>query len=393
MMLKRFIFLIIISSLALPLAAQNVTEQNRRKKELEEEIAYLDKQLSSNISKKRASMRDLNFIKRKISNRKKILSEIDLEIKKIDFQIGAKERELSKLEERYADLKERYSQLIYASFKNRDQNVWFMYVLAGENFGQGYRRWTYFKNYASAMRGKAQAIRETGERIKQESKKLDSLKNNALKQKNQKEQEKSKLEKEEKSANSIVNQLSRQEKNFRKQLAERKKERDKLNKEIQRILAKAVKEKKSPTYKETPAEKQLSSEFGQNKGKLPWPLKRGIISERYGQHFHPVFKRIKLPFNNGVHISTDPGAQVLSVFRGVVKQVLYMPGYNQCVLIQHGNYYTFYCKLQQVNVKSGDIVEKGTILGTLAEDDGESVLHFQLWNGTVKQNPEIWLSK
>jgi septal ring factor EnvC (AmiA/AmiB activator) len=105
-----------------------------------------------------------------------------------------------------------------------------------------------------------------------------------------------------------------------------------------------------------------------------------------------VFKHIKLPFNNGVTISTNLNAEVLAVFDGVVKQILVMPGYNQCVLIQHGNYYTFYTKMERVRVKTGQSVSTGEVIGTLAENEGNSTIHFQLWNGTTKQNPEHWIS-
>jgi murein DD-endopeptidase MepM/ murein hydrolase activator NlpD len=137
----------------------------------------------------------------------------------------------------------------------------------------------------------------------------------------------------------------------------------------------------------------LSGIFAENKGKLPWPVKEGVIIEKFGQHNHPVFKHIKLPFNNGVNIATSLNSEVMVVFDGVVKQILVMPGYNQCVLVQHGNYYTFYTKMEKVRVSAGDQVKTGEVLGILTESEGNSVLHFQLWQGTSKQNPEHWISK
>lgn len=175
------------------------------------------------------------------------------------------------------------------------------------------------------------------------------------------------------------------------QLNVKRKEVEKLNREIERILSDATKEKERPDYKASAVDIALSEEFGKNKGKLPWPVKRGAIIEQFGQHNHPVFKNVKMPFNNGVNISTDAGADVSSVFDGVVKQVLMMPGYNQCILVQHGDYFTFYTKLDAVYVKSGQKVKTGEILGKLAISDEESVIHFQLWKGTSKQDPEEWL--
>jgi len=210
---------------------------------------------------------------------------------------------------------------------------------------------------------------------------------------NQREQENRSLQQEEKRAKDIITQLSRREREFRQQLTAKRKEIERLNREIERILAEAAKAKKSSDYKNTEADRVLSDKFENNKGRLPWPVKEGVIIDHFGQHNHPVFKNIKLPFNNGITISTNLNAQALAVFDGIVKQILVMPGYNQCVLIQHGNFYTFYTKLDRVSVKSGDSVKTGQILGTLAEAEGNSAIHFQLWSGTIKQNPEHWLQK
>ena len=132
--------------------------------------------------------------------------------------------------------------------------------------------------------------------------------------------------------------------------------------------------------------------FEKNKGKLPWPVRQGTITEHFGIHRHPVYKNLKLPECNGVTFTTGRAEEVFSVFDGVVKQIVVMPGYDQCVLIQHGTYFTFYCKLGKVAVKSGQTISRGQKIGTLEpETKNSSSLHFQIWNGTVKQNPENWL--
>jgi murein DD-endopeptidase MepM/ murein hydrolase activator NlpD len=115
------------------------------------------------------------------------------------------------------------------------------------------------------------------------------------------------------------------------------------------------------------------------------------VIEKFGQHNHPLFKGVKMPFNNGINISTALNAEVSVVFDGVVKQVIAIPGYNQCVLVQHGSYFTFYCKLANVSVKVGQSLKTGDKLGTLSNTQNTSTLHFELWQGTTKQNPELWL--
>ena len=118
---------------------------------------------------------------------------------------------------------------------------------------------------------------------------------------------------------------------------------------------------------------------------------QGVIVDRFGQHYHPVFTNVKLPFNNGITIAVSKGAEVQAVFDGIVKQIVVMPGYNQCVLVQHGNYFSFYCKLKSTAVKPGDKVRTGQKIGSVDTINGETQLHFQIWQGSKPQNPETWL--
>ena len=135
---------------------------------------------------------------------------------------------------------------------------------------------------------------------------------------------------------------------------------------------------------------QLSKENAADKRQLPWPV-NGTIVGRYGKHKHPVYKNVELPFNNGVNISTAALEPVKAVFDGEVSKVVVMPGYNQCVLIQHGEYYSFYCKLKQVNVRAGDKVSCGQQIGIVDTISDQTQLHFQIWKGTASTDPEPWL--
>lgn len=389
----RVAITIIFAILSLRVSAQNVSEQTKRREEIEKEIAFLDKQLAANKSRQQAGTKEINFIQRKIANRKKLLQEIEQEIILIDARTGERERDVAKLSAELESLKRSYSHLVYNAYKHRDRTVWILYVLASNNIDQGYRRWSYLKNYSAAIRKNAEAIRQKNQLLSTEIENLSKNREESLKMKSQREQESRTLQAEEKRAKDIVNQLSRREREFRQQLTEKRREVERLNREIERILAEAAKAKKSTDYKETEADRLLSDKFENNKGRLPWPVKQGVIIDHFGQHNHSVFKNITLPFNNGITISTTLNADALAVFDGVVKQILVMPGYNQCVLIQHGNFYTFYTKLDKVRVKSGDVVKTGEPLGSLAEAEGNSSIHFQLWSGTVKQNPEHWLRK
>ena len=187
-----------------------------------------------------------------------------------------------------------------------------------------------------------------------------------------------------------MKRLAKSEKQYRADLAAKKKEVERLNKEIQKLLKTTVAAQKKD---QTKVDTALSDEFAKNKGKLPWPIKQGVIVERFGVHNHPVYTNLKLPDNPGITFSTAKSADVFCVFDGEVRKIIVMPGYNQCVLVQHGEYFTLYCKLGKVSVKSGQKVKTGDKLGTLEADSNTSTLHFQLWKGTDKQDPEKWLKK
>ena len=206
----------------------------------------------------------------------------------------------------------------------------------------------------------------------------------------EREEEYRKLVEEEKKSKEDMKRLAKTEKQYRADLAAKKKEVDRLNKEIQKLLKSTVAAQKKD---KTQVDVALSSEFAKNKGKLPWPLKQGVITERFGVHNHPVYTNLKLPDNPGITFSTTRGADVYCVFDGEVRKIIVMPGYNQCILVQHGEYFTLYCKIGKVSVKSGQKVKTGDKLGTLEIDGNTSSLHFQLWKGTDKQNPESWLRK
>lgn len=384
------LFLTIIS---IQLFSQTISEQTKMRESIEREIALLDKQLVTNKTQQKTSTIELSLIQQKIATRRKLLSRIESDINEIDQQSRQKESEVNQLNSELELLKERYSHLVYSSYKNRDKTVWILYILASKNVEQGYRRWSYLRNYSSALKVSAVSIREKSEELQKEMAKLAIMKEESLNMKKQREQEYRSLAMEEKKSKDIVNQLSRKEREFRKQITNKRREVERLNREIERILAEATKEKSSAGAQEIAATRSLSNKFENNKGRLPWPVKEGIVIEAFGQHNHPVFKHIQLPFNNGVNISTSLNAQVLAVFDGLVKQILVMPGYNQCVLVQHGNYYTFYTKIEKVRVSTGDKISTGDVIGILAESEGNSVLHFQLWHGTDKQNPEHWISK
>ena len=204
-----------------------------------------------------------------------------------------------------------------------------------------------------------------------------------------------KLQAEQNDSQKLVNQLKRDKKKYQQDLSRKQKEVEALNREIQRIINEALDQKsggkKSAESKTSkPIDYTLAKQFESNKGKLPWPAE-GAVVDHFGQRYDPVYTNLKLPFNNGISIALQQGSAIKAVFDGEVKQVVVMPGYNKCVLVQHGDYFSFYCKMGAVGVKKGDKVKTGQTLGTVDTIGGETQLHFQIWAGKTPQNPETWL--
>ena len=387
--MRRALIVILSLFMALPaLQAQSIDSHKELKKKIEQEISFINNQLKNLNTKQKATRENLTLIQKKASNRKAIISQLDVQIRDAEKQIEAKNAEIKKLQREIDTLGAYYSRLVYNAYKNRNTKAWFMYVLASENIGQGYRRLSYIKNLSGTVKEQAEKIRTKREELEREKKLLEGMVAQANKTRGDRQREYKTLVAEEKEAQGVIKEISKNQGKYRKELAAKRKEVERLNREIQQMVQKSV---ASDKKKNLPVDTKLSGSFEQNKGKLGWPVARGVITEQFGVHFHPVYRNIKLPENNGITIKTDKNAEVHCVFEGVVKQIVMMQGYGQCVLVQHGAYYTFYCKLRKVSVKSGQKVATGAVLGYLEADGNASSIHFQIWKGTQKQNPESWL--
>lgn len=389
--MRWFAVILMSLSLALSVQGQNVRAQEEKRARLEREIEILDRQLSENASKSSSMLSNLTLIRKKVSNRKALVAESERQVRQYSDQIYLKQRTINRMQARIDTLSQHYTKLVLSAYKNRDARLWYMYMLASDNLGQAFRRMYYFKNLSSQMNQEARRIKEAKLELEKEREALQALKKEAESVKVVRAAELKKLQEEEKQSNKIVKQLQSNRKKYQAQLASKKKEVDALNREIERMVSSAMKGGSSKgSSGKTEYDKKLAAEFSRNKGNLPWPAD-GPVVDRFGQKYHPVYKNLKLPPNNGVDIALSKGTKVRAVFDGVVKQIVVMPGYNKCILVQHGNYFTFYCKLGSTSVKAGDKIKTGDLLGTVDMINGQVLLHFQVWQGNKPQNPEHWL--
>ncbi len=384
----RYVLVLFAAFFCLSATAQDTKVQEAKKARLEREIAIIDKQLKENASKSSSMLSDLELIRKKVSNRKELVAESDRQVKRYNDDIYLAQVKINRLQERVDVLIENYAKLVRSAYKNRDTRVWYMYMLASENLGQAFRRMGYFRNLSEMMKTEARNIREMQAELEAQKSELQALKRKAEQLKKVRVKELEDLRADEKRADAVVKKLQKDKKKYQSQLAAKKKEVVALNREIERIVAAAVKPKSSG--KKTVVDTKLDAAFANNKGKLPWPADGPVVA-RFGKHYHPVYKNLELPPNNGIDIALSKGTQIRAVFDGVVKQVMVMPGYNQCVLIQHGNYFTLYCKLKSLNVAEGDKVKTSDIIGSVDAIGGQVQLHFEVWKGAKPQNPEGWL--
>lgn len=380
----------------LPCAAQNksVKQLEKERTQLEKEIALLNRKLSDNSSQSSTALSNLTLVRGKIKARQKLIDGCDQTLRVLDDSIRTCQGQIDKLQARYDTLFSYYGRLVRGAYKNRDSRMWYMYVLASESVGQGLRRFGYLRSLSGEMSAQAVRIRETSAALEVQRERLTLLRKEAAEMRRQIVHERTKLQDEETQSNRMVQSLKKDRKKYEQQLKEKNRQKDALNRKIADLIRQQSKQqgKKGSGGKTTSTaiDTKLSNEFAANKGRLPWPVE-GSIVERFGKHQHPVYQNVELPQNNGVTLVVKRGAQVKAVFNGKVTQIVVLPGYNQCVLVNHGAYYTLYSKLKTVAVKPGDKVTTGQVVGTVDTIGGEDLFHFELWDGTTPQNPENWL--
>ena len=387
--MKKFV-LIALSLLfcSATLSAQDAQKQQVEK--LRKEIEDLDRQLKANEGKSADATAQLALTKKKIEACRQLVAQSERESSRLSREIRQKNSQIAQTQQALDENLAYYQSLIKSAYLSRDPKLRFLYVISGESVAQVVRRFNYLRSASDNLRDEAKSIAQRKEVLEREKLQLDSLRQENKAVLAQRNQELQTLKASEKKESQILAGLQKNKSKYQAEIKKKKKEIDALNKKIAELIAEQNRKRKAKSSPQKQVDIQLSKEFAANKGKLPWPV-NGTIVGRYGKHKHPVYKNVELPFNNGVNISTAALEPVKAVFDGEVSKVVVMPGYNQCVLIQHGEYYSFYCKLKQVNVKAGDKVSCGQQIGIVDTISDQTQLHFQIWKGTASTDPEPWL--
>ena len=398
-MRKALFIVMLVLATALSAGAQNssVKRLENQRAQLEKDIARLNSMLNQNTMRSSEILSSLTLVRRKISAREQIIASYDQTLKILNDSLRMCQRELDRLQARHDTLQLYYSRLVRGAYKNRDTRLWYMYVLSSGSVSQAFNRMGYFRNLSSQMSDQAQKVKEAAAELEVHKTRLNKIKAETNQMKQKVVDERSKLRTEEGDASKMVDKLKKDRKTYEKQLKEKNRQKEELNRKIADLIRQQTKKqsgggKKSSGGKTTSTQidTKLSNEFAANKGRLPWPVE-GTVVERFGKHAHPVYKNVQLPQNNGVTLVVKREAQVKAIFNGTVTQVVVLPGYNQCVLVNHGEYFTLYSKLKSVTVKAGQKITTGQVVGTVDTIGGEDLFHFELWKGSTPQNPENWL--
>src|SRR6056297_637204 len=387
-----FIIIALLGYLTLPASfSQSKEELQKRIEKNQKEIELTNQIIKNTKQNKKSSLNHLYVLKKRINLRDNLIKQLNQQISNLDTQIIYNQEAIKLLNQDLQKLKKNYAKIIYYAYKHKNDLDQMMFILASESFNQAYKRYKYLKQYAEYRRSQGQEIVIKTQKLEYETQKLKSLKKDKKEILAYKTQEKVKLKNERIKVNNRVRELKNKQKKLRRELKDKQRIIAQLENEIEKI----IEEERNRTrlWKNlTERQKQISKNFQNSRGKLPWPINDGVITRKFGEHDHPVLKGIKT-YNNGVDINTSEESVVRSIFEGVTRKVVSIPGANLTVIIRHGNYLTVYSNLVDVKVKPGDIVGKGQIIGKVYEDQSksESILHLEIYRESEKLNPEVWL--
>lgn len=396
--MRKWIVVFVIMLLPVAAGAQSVKSLENRRAQLEKEIALLGKKMDDNSKSSTKAMSGLTLVRKKISAREELIASYDKSIRIMDDSIAVLKKEVDALQRRSDTLSLYYNRLVKGAYKNRDNRIWYMYLLSSESLGQAYNRFGYLRSLSSQMNAQARKIRELQADLNVKKDRLEGMRAETANMRKKVVAERTQLRSEENESAKLVEQLKKDRKTYEKQLREKNRQKEELNRKIADLIRKQTQKsggKKSPSKGKTTStaiDTKLSNEFAANKGKLPWPVE-GTVVESFGKHAHPVYSNVQLPQNNGVTLLVKRNAQAKAVFDGTVTQIVVLPGYNQCVLVNHGEYFTLYSKLKSVAVKTGDKIKTGQVVGVVDNIGDEDQFHFELWRGSEPQNPENWLRR
>jgi septal ring factor EnvC (AmiA/AmiB activator) len=400
----KLLFFIALFLCSVSINSQSKKQQQleAKRQELRKEISQLNTLLFKGKEEQKSVITNVENLDYKVSVLKNLISITNQQANLLTREINDNQKQITNLRDKLKLLKEEYAAMIVKSYKSKSEQSKVMFLLSSANFQQAYKRLQYIKQYADYQK-------KQGEEIKVQTAKLQALNTDLLSQKKDKQklieenrQTKQELESELKQQEIIVASIKQDLSKYTSQIRKKQKEVDKIDKQIEKIIRDAIaksnrkagKSSNSKTFALTPEQKQLAASFTANKGKLPWPVKEGIVKVRYGTRPSPIDRTVKIK-SNGVRIVTNKGETVRAVFEGEVLNVMTPKNGNKAIMIKHGNYITIYKNLSKIYVSKGDKVNTKQEIGEVITNkaSGEAVLSFVIYKDSKTQNPAHWIYK
>ncbi len=403
--MQLVIFLLAVSFILTEKAcAQSREELEQNQKSLEREIRITNDLLIQTQRTAEVSMSQLVMLNSQINRREQLLNNIQNEVRILNRRIATLTGNIEHLERDLEELKDAYATMIQLAARNSDAMQRMMFIFSSESFNQAYLRMRYLQQYSRHRRIQAEKIQETTLKLAEQRQSLEVERDRQQLLLARERNEVRELSSEKASQERTVSELKSKEQQLFSQLERQERAARELQSAIRRIIEeerrrareKAEAEGRVATdmYSLTPEEQLLSDNFAGNKGSLPWPLERGVITGHFGEQPHPVLPGIKIS-NNGVDISTSEGARARAIFDGRVSRVISVPGGFYAIIVRHGEYLSVYSNLSEVFVTNGQTIYTRDELGVVGTNhrEAKTYLHLEIWKGNDKQNPASWIAR
>jgi len=417
-MQKKIITLLFICLTSFAWSQQTQEELEQRKSKIQDEIREKERMLQDVRGQEKSVGKLLQIQKEKIGLKEKLINTTAKQTKLLSNDMYINQVQINKLKKDLVVLKDDYAEMILKSYKSRSQQSRVMFMLSSENFLQAYKRLQYMKQYSSYRKMQGLEIKDKTDKLANYNLKLSGQKTEKEKLLAEQEKQRQDLEKEKIEQEKIANSLKKNKKQITAEIKKKQQEYRKIDAQIQRLIREAIAEAnrkaaaakakanpKTTTAAETkaietstkivltPEGQLISNNFKANKGRLPWPVEKGVITLGYGDQPHPVYKTLII-HNSGVEITTDSGSNARAVFNGEVTKVIVISPLNKAVCIQHGDFFTVYQNLSSVSVSAGDKVTTKQSLGKVRTNaEGKTILKFMISQNTTYANPTTWLNR
>ena len=389
----RYIVFGLVVALAVSVsAADSVKDLQKKQKKLQEDIEQTNKMLKQTKKDETATMNKLQLLGQNIKTQKQLIRTLDNEIVALNREMNRLSDKRDSLQVLLEQYKDDYAQLVRQSHYAQIQQSPLLFLLSSNSFQQLARRARYLQEFAHFRQEQVRRIERTQAEIDTQNELLQANKNDKQTALSTRKKEQENLKRDERKQQNMLSQLKSKEKDLNKQLKQQQKKVAELNKKIDDMIRKQT-EKASKTSL-TKEQQLIAGGFEANKGRLPWPVEKGMISGHFGKQQHPVYSQVTMD-NKGIYLQTVAGTKARAVYKGEVTSC-FLVANTYAVIVQHGNYRTVYSNLSKLNVKQGDQLETKQTIGTIytdAEQDQKTELYFQIYKDRDILNPELWIAK